>query len=571
MDTIIWPPKFTLDQQAILHLFTGETFYSNVDVAIREAVLNAIDAIGRRHIAEPNILPDIRVVFDRQSMTVTVSDNGDGMEQEQFSHLFTTIGRSAARIATNIQAEQYNAVGEFGIGVLSYFLICERFQIHSKTATGDSIGLEFTRTMLDAETQARLVDASREERGTTLVLSIEKERFLDRLLARFSYWMRDVDGLEATKYPEGESIPQGGLTKPILKVEVDKPPWIHEAHIGPPRLFSAWDSFDGSAHVDILYRGVFVDEISIDHLWAISGSINVDPKHFRPKLNREGFVGDELHSELEPFLRKWHPAVLERAIDCVREVLTEEDTKQWSLHRWVTLWLAVPRSGQYEKASQLWDEEFRTRKAFKLLAGGGRESDVSISDILELGTTDVYVVAENLGSTNLITQQAVRILRDSKRPVIQGVTREQHFLTNTSLIGASTGDLLVGHFRHLLPTLIQVEQVADSIIKQETAVQVFDDPPTISLVNIGADSVPVIPVGQEIWINIDSGSGREILEELCSRNDGHLGFWMACLKHGGLQENRNYARDVARILSTCPEDASRLGPVKRQFLRGLIR
>ena len=226
---------------------------------------------------------------------------------------------------------------------------------------------------------------------------------------------------------------------------------------------------------------------------------------------------------------------------------------------------------QYEKASQLWDEEFRTRKAFKLLARGGRESDVSISDILELGDKEVYVVAENLGSMSLITQQAVRILRDSKRPVIQGVTREQKFLTNTSLIGASTGDLLVGHFRHLLPELIQVEQAAESIIKQEDAVQVFDDQPTISLVKIGADSVPVIPVGEEIWINIDSDSERIILEELCKRNDGHLGFWMACLKHGSLQANRNYARDVARILSSCPQDSSRLGPVKRQYLRGLIR
>ena len=571
MDNIVWPPKFTLDQKAILHLFTGETFYSNVDAAIREAVLNAIDAIGRRRIAETNIIPLIRVVFDRLSMTVTVSDNGDGMEQEQFSHLFSTIGRSAARIANNIQDEQYNAVGEFGIGVLSYFLISERFQIYSKTANGETIGLEFTRNMLDAETQARLVDTNRDEQGTTLVLSIEKEQFFDRLLEQFSYWMREVEGLEATKFPEGESIPQGGLTRPILKVEVDKPDWIHEAHIGPPRLFTAWDSFDGSAHVDILYRGVFVDEIAIDHLWAISGSINVDPKHFRPKLNREGFVGEDLLSELEPFLRKCHPAVLERAIDCVREVLTEEDTKQWSLHRWVTLWLAVPRSGQYEKASQLWDEEFRTRKTFKLLAEGRRESDVSISDILELGQKEVYVVPENLGSTNLITQQAVRILRDSKRPVIQGVTRDQNFLTNTSLIGASTGDLLVGHFRHLLPELIQVEQVAELIIKQENAVRLFDDPPTISLVNIGADSVPIIPVGQEIWINIDSDSGKVILEELCRRNDGHLGFWMACLKHGGLQENRNYASDVARILGSCPEESSKLGPVKRQYLRGLVR
>ena len=42
-----WPPKFTIDQESVLKLFTGESFYSSVDASIREAVLNAIDAIGR--------------------------------------------------------------------------------------------------------------------------------------------------------------------------------------------------------------------------------------------------------------------------------------------------------------------------------------------------------------------------------------------------------------------------------------------------------------------------------------------------------------------------------------------
>ena len=52
-----WPPKFTIDQESILNLFTGETFYSNVDASIREAVLNAVDAIGRRRDAEPPVTP----------------------------------------------------------------------------------------------------------------------------------------------------------------------------------------------------------------------------------------------------------------------------------------------------------------------------------------------------------------------------------------------------------------------------------------------------------------------------------------------------------------------------------
>ena len=571
MPVDLWPPKFTLDQEAILNLFTGETFYSNVDAAIREAVLNAIDAAARRSTNEPALRPVIQITFDGQSQTVNVCDNGDGMGQDQFSKLFSTIGASAARIAANVGDDQYNPVGEFGIGVLSYFLICDRFQIHSKADTAEPIGLEFSRSMLDAKTQARSVTPTQTEQGTTLILSIEKEQYFDRLLERYGYWMREVEGLEAKKLPGGEIVPQGGLTRPILQVDIEKPHWIHEAQIGPPKLFSTWDSFDGNAHIDILYRGVFVDEISVDHLWGISGSISVDPKHFRPKLNREGFVGDKLFSEVKPFLRKCHPQVLERAIDCVRDVLVNENTQKWSLHRWVTLWLAVPRTGEYEKASHVWDEEFKTRKAFKLLAAGRSEADVSISDIQGLGEKEIYVVPENLGSANLITQQAVRILRASQRPVIQGVTREQNYLTGASLVGASTGDLLVNHFRQVLPKLIQVEQVAESIVKQETAVRVFDDPPVVSLVNIGAESVPVIPVGQEIWINIDSSNGKVILDVICKNNDGHSGFWLACLKYGGLQENRNYARDIARILASCPDESSKLGPIKRQYLRGMAR
>ena len=571
MSVSLWPPKFTLDQEAILNLFTGETFYSNVDAAIREAVLNAIDAIARRSAVESDIRPTIQITFDSQSQTVTVRDNGDGMGQDQFSTLFSTIGASAARIASNVGDTQYNPVGEFGIGVLSYFLVCDRFQIHSKAASAGAIGLEFSRSMLDAETQAQSVTTTQTEQGTTLILSIEKEQYFDQLLEKYGYWMREVYGLEAIKLPEGEIVPQGGLTRPILQIDVDTPGWIHDAQIGPPKLFSTWDGFDGNAHVDILYRGVFVDAISVDHLWAVSGSISVDPKYFRPKLNREGFVGDELLSEIKPFLRKCHPKVLERAIDCVREVLVNENTQKWSLHRWVTLWLAVPRTGDYEKASYVWDEEFKTRKAFKLLGAGRSEADVSISDMQALDETEIYVVPENLGSANQITQQAVRILRASQRPVVQGVAREQNYLTGASLVGASTGDLLVNHFRHVLPELIQVEQIAESIVKQETAVQVFDDAPVVSLVNIGAESVPVIPVGQEIWINIDSSNGKIILEEICRRNDGHSGFWLACLKHGGLQDNRNYARDIARILASCPEESSKLGPIKRQYLRGMTR
>ena len=560
-----WLPRFTIDQKSILKLFTGETFYSSVDASIREAILNSIDAVGRRQATDTSVSLRIDVNFDRQSQTVTVSDNGDGMGRDQIGKLFSRIGASAARVAAEAGGGQYKAVGEFGIGVLSYFLVCKCFQIHSMKPDNEPLGLEFTRDMLDAKTQAVAVEPRRTEQGTDLILFVEKEASFDQVLKMFPHWIRDVEGLTATEYPGGEQIQQGGISRKIKPVSLSTPDWIHSAHIGPPVLFEAWDRFDGAAHVDILYRGVFVDSVTVSGLWAIEGAIHVDPKHFRPKLNREGFVGNELQSELEPVLRSCHPAVLERAVECVREVLSDETTRDWSLHRWVTLWLAVPRSGPYEQVAKLWDEEFRNRKVFRLLGPGQQSNEVSIRDIEELGQNELYIAPLNLAKTDQITQQAVRVLRNSSQFVVQGVDREPQFLQGTNLIGASTGDLLVNHFQGLLPKLTQVATVAERVIRREAVTTVFDDEPYVQLVRLGNDAAAIIPVGDEIWINIDNEGGKEIVRTICIRNEGHLGLWIGCIEHG-----KEYVQQIANMLSTCPPEASKLGLIKRQFLMGAI-
>ena len=565
MITIDWPPKFNIDKASILQLFTGETFYSSVDASIREAILNSIDALGRRQDNDPSFSPRIHVEFDRQSRTITISDNGDGMGKQQVGKLFATVGASAAKVAVDASAGQYKAVGEFGIGVLSYFLVCERFQIHSMKPGDEPLGLEFQRNMLDAETPAVIVEPRRTDQGTDLLLFVDKEASFDQTLKRFPHWIRDVEGLTATESPGAKEIQQGGISREIKPVLVSTPDWIHVAHIGPPILFDSWDQFDGSAHVDILYRGVFVASVTINGLWAIEGAIHVDPKHFRPKLNREEFVGDRLQSELEPVLKSYHPAVLERAIECVREVLSGDIAKDWSLRRWVTLWLAVPRGGPYEVAAKLWDEEFRNRKAFRLLAAGDRSNDVSIRDLEELGQNALYIAPHNLRNKDQVTQQAVRVLRNSGEPVVQGVDREPRFLEGTSLIGASTGELLVNHFRGVLPKLIPVESVAHDVVSREAVATVFSDKPYVKLVRLGKGAAAILPVGDKIWINIDHDNGREIVRIICTRNEGHMGLWIGCIKYGA-----EHAQQIAKILSTCPVNPSKLGPIRRRFLMGTI-
>ena len=335
--------------------------------------------------------------------------------------------------------------------------------------------------MLDAKTPSRSIAPRQTIQGTELVLRVQKEDHFDRLVEKFPYWIRHVEGLSAIEQPAGREVRQGGLSREIKPVAISAPPWIHDIFVGPPVLFDSWDKFDGSAHVDVLYRGVFVQQVSIQGLWAIAGAIHVDPKRFRPKLNREGFVGDTLKAELEPVLRDGHPKVLERALECVRDVLGEDRTKHWTLRRWVTLWLAVPRSGAYKQAAALWDDEFRTRKAFRLLGPAQEEKNISVQDLMNLPGQELYVAPLNLRKADQITQQAVRVLRNSGRPVVQGISREANFLQKASLVGASTGDLLLNHFRNELPALVSVNDVAATVIRQEAAITVFDDPPAINL------------------------------------------------------------------------------------------
>ena len=121
-----WPPAFSLEQEKVLNLLTGDRFYSNPSAALREAVLNAIDAVQRRKLQRHEIVPKIEVSFDADNLTLTVSDNGVGMNKEAVTELFVKVGASAATAEATKQS-----VGEFGIGVISYFMAADTFTLQT--------------------------------------------------------------------------------------------------------------------------------------------------------------------------------------------------------------------------------------------------------------------------------------------------------------------------------------------------------------------------------------------------------------------------------------------------------
>ena len=76
----------------------------------------------------------------------------------------------------------------------------------------------------------------------------------------------------------------------------------------------------------------------------------------------------------------------------------------------------------------------------------------------------------------------------------------------------------------------------------------------------------MVAIADEIWINVDSNAGKQIVVEVCGRNEGHVGVWTACLQHAP-----DHTASIAKALRKLPDPPIRLGIVRRQYLRGLGR
>ena len=341
-----WPPEFSLEQEKVLNLLTGDRFYSNPSAALREAVLNAIDAVQRCRVQCHDLIPQILVTFDANNLTLTVSDNGIGMNKEIVTELFVKVGASAASTEANKKS-----VGEFGIGVISYFMAADKFTLQTYDGNSEPIGLSFNRNMLSGGAAIEL-SPERSEQGTTVHLQVRNNETYIDLFENFAYWCRDVEGLTAYSVSDDRELPQQGSSISSDFSEVQLPDWVECAHLRPISGPTSWEAMTGSSTVSVLYRGVFVQEFEVQRLWGIEGTIDVDPKHFKPRLNREGFVDGQFHSEVTELLQRCHPVILEDLLDQLKIALNKGVLDKWDVKRWASLWLSFPSPDIAQKRRQ---------------------------------------------------------------------------------------------------------------------------------------------------------------------------------------------------------------------------
>lgn len=553
-----WPPSLTLDQERILTLLTGDRFYSNPSAALREAVLNAIDAVQRRQNAEPDVRPEIVVTFHRDNSTLAVADNGIGMSREGVSSLFTKVGASASKFDG-----KRGSVGEFGIGVISYFMVGDAFELQTNDAESEPIGLSFRREML-AGGDAKEIPSTRPVQGTTVTIQIRDAETFDLLLNSFPHWCRDVEGLSARILPDDQVCSQGGSHRAGNTVEVALPEWVERAHLGPVADPTGWDAMTGASTVAVLYRGIFVQEFALRGVWGIEGSIDVDPKRFKPRLNREGFVEDEFKPEVQSFLQSCHPTILEAMATRLSQAVNNGALNRWTVKRWASLWLSIPRSGEYGAAMRAWDAVFRSLPAFELAEKNGWAA-VSLDDLLALGA-EVFVAPLADEKSTDVVQAAVRLLRNTGKVVIRGIRREKSWMQYASPSYGTTADLITAVFADELPSLTPIIQRADHILANvDRTAPLFTGPPPIDLVSFGVDSPPALRLKHRLMINIDHPAGAAIVRDALDRNGGPVSLIALAAEHA--YEQLTQVAATVREISASPEVFS---PIRRRFIRSCL-
>ena len=114
--------------------------YSDHEIFLRELVSNGVDAISKRRMAsmagdcENTEEAQVKIFIDREKNTLTISDNGIGMNDEEIKKYINQVAFSSAEeFLTKYKKDNDEFIGHFGLGFYSSFMVADRVDTVSYT------------------------------------------------------------------------------------------------------------------------------------------------------------------------------------------------------------------------------------------------------------------------------------------------------------------------------------------------------------------------------------------------------------------------------------------------------
>ena len=161
--------------------------YSDHEIFLREMVSNAVDATQKmKTLAAQGEFKDdlgdltVRVNFDADKGTITISDHGIGMTEEEIDKYINQIAFSGVTdFLEKYKDNANNIIGHFGLGFYSSFMVSKKVEIITKSYKEGAKAVKWT---CDGSPAYEIDDAEREDRGSDIILYIDDDckEYLDK-------------------------------------------------------------------------------------------------------------------------------------------------------------------------------------------------------------------------------------------------------------------------------------------------------------------------------------------------------------------------------------------------------
>ncbi len=181
---------FEAEVKQLLHLMI-HSLYSNKEIFLRELISNASDAadklrfsaLSNESLYEGDSQLKITVEYDKENRTITIADNGIGMNRDEVRENIGTIARSGTRhffeSLTGDETKDSQLIGQFGVGFYSSFIVADRVTLETREAGGDPE--EGVRWESKGEGEFSLETIQKADRGTKITLHLREgeDEFLE--------------------------------------------------------------------------------------------------------------------------------------------------------------------------------------------------------------------------------------------------------------------------------------------------------------------------------------------------------------------------------------------------------
>jgi len=175
--------EFQTEVNDLLNLMI-HSLYSNKEIFLRELISNSNDALDKLNYLcltdekykKLNYTPRIDIKIDEKAKTLTISDNGIGMDKDELIANLGTIARSGTKgFMKNLSGDakkDSSLIGQFGVGFYSAFMVANKIEVISQRALGDK-AYKWTSDAKSYEIE----EASKESFGTDITLYLNDDEF----------------------------------------------------------------------------------------------------------------------------------------------------------------------------------------------------------------------------------------------------------------------------------------------------------------------------------------------------------------------------------------------------------